>query len=369
MRHVLVPHNPALVFGLCAFLLAACGNESEKSSEGMAASPVQVTVAAEVDWPRIVSVPGTVSAVDTAVLASRAGGWVTEVGVEAGAHVAQGTLLAEVGASNARGQIAEAQSRLTAAEATLKEASEDERRYSAVYLAHAISAQQNDAAYRRFVAAKAEVAAATSALNVAKSNLDYAEIRAPFSGIVAEKNVRPGDFAAPGAPLFVVASDQPEIRAYVGPATFGALKVGEQAEAVVNGKPLPAVLTRAVAAADPKTRTHLLEFHLEGGATAPYGAYAELRLTLGHFPTLAVPAAALVQRAGLIGVFVVDKAGRAHFRLVRIGESREGRVAVMAGLTRGETVIVAPPASLINNSPVTPQTAGPGSEDAEHTRG
>ncbi|HUI21865.1 MAG TPA: efflux RND transporter periplasmic adaptor subunit [Methylocella sp.] len=368
MRRELAFHLPVLALGLSAFLLAACSGKPEKTSTATAASPVQVATVAEVEWPQVVRVPGTVSAVDTAVLASRAGGWVTQVDVESGAHVAQGALLAEVGASTARGQIAEAQSRLTTAEATLKEAADDERRYSAVYLAHAISAQKNDAASQRFIAAKAEAAAATSALAVARSNLDYAEIRAPFDGIIAEKNVRAGDFAAPGAPLFVVASDQPEIRAHVGPATFGALKVGDQVDVGINGKSLAAVLTRAVAAADPRTHTHLVELHLQGDTAAPYGAYAELRLPLGRFPTLTVPATALTQRAGLLGVFVVDKADRAHFRLVRIGESREGRVPIEAGLAAGETVVVAPAADLINNSPVAPQAASLGSEGVEHTR-
>ncbi len=358
-----------VILGLSAFLLVACSDKTENTSAASVGPPVQVVPATDVDWPRLVSVPGTVSAVDTAVLASRAGGWVARVEVDAGAHVVQGALLAEVGASEARGRVAEAQSRLTTAEATLKDATDDERRYSAVYRARAVSAQQNDAAQRRFIAAKAEVAAATSALAVARSNLDYAEIRAPFAGIVAEKNVWAGDFAAPGATLFVIASDRPEIRAHVGPAIYGALKVGDQTEVVIDGKALPAVLTLVVAAADPRTRTHLVELRLQGDATAPYGAYAELRLTLGRFPTLTVPATALARRAGLLGVFVVDKAHRAHFRLVRTGESREGRVAIVAGLAAGETVIAAPTADLINNSPVAPQAAAPGPEGAESTRG
>ncbi|VTZ51628.1 conserved exported hypothetical protein [Methylocella tundrae] len=369
MRREIALQFPVLVLGLSAFLLAACSDKTEKSSAALAASSVRVVAATEVDWPRFVSVPGTVSAVDTAVLASRAGGWVARVDVDAGAHVAQGALLAEVGASTARGQIAEAQSRVTIAEATLKEATDDERRYSVVYLAHATSAQQHDAARRRLIAAKAEVVAATSALAVARSNLDYAEIRAPFAGIVAEKSVQVGDFAAPGATLFVVASDQPEISANVGPTTVGALKVGDQAEVVIDGRTLPAVLIRVVAAADPRTRTHLVKLHLQGDATAPYGAYAELRLTLGRFPMLTVPETALARRAGLLGVFVVDKGHRAHFRLVRTGEGRKGQVAIAAGLAAGETVIAAPTADLINNSPVAPQAAAPGPEPAESTRG
>ncbi len=345
------------IFGVYACLLGACSDKTKKAPATETILPVQVISAMELDWPRVVSVPATVSATDTAALASRAGGWVARVDVDAGAHVAQGELIAEVGASDALGQLAEMQSRLTTAEATWKEAADNERRSAGLYRAHTTPAQQYEAVRRHLIATQAEVAAATSALAVAKSNLGYAEIRAPFAGIVAEKNVWPGDFASPGATLFVLASDHREIRAHVGPATYDALKIGDKAEVVIDGKTLPAVLTLVVAAADPKSRTHLVELHLQDDATAPYGAYAELRLTLGRLPTLTVPETAVTRRAGLLGVFVVDEAHRAHFRLVRVGEGRDGRIAVMAGLAAGEEVVAAPTAELVNNSPVAPQAA------------
>jgi hypothetical protein len=74
---------------------------------------------------------------------------------------------------------------------------------------------------------------------------------------------------------------------------------------------------------------------------------------------LTVPAAAVVERAGLVGVFVVDKDHRAHFRLVRTGQSRNGQVAVAAGLAAGEMVIARPTADLVNDRLVEPGAAAP----------
>lgn len=358
----------SLILVLSALLLAGCHDKAEKTAAAVA-RPVQVVTAAAFAWPKVVTVPATVSAVDTATLASRAGGWVTRVAVDAGAQVAPGTLLAEVGATDARSQLADAKARAATAAATLKEAAADERRYSALYRAHAASAQQYEAAERRFVAARSEVAMAAAAIATAKSNLEYAEIRAPFAGIVAEKNVWVGDFAAPGQSLFVIASGTPEIRAHVGPATYGALKVGEKAEVTIDGATRSAVVASVVAAADPKTRTHLVKLRLQGAAAAPFGAYAELHLTLGTFSALAVPATAVTRRAGLVGVFVVDKDHHTHFRLVRTGQDRDGRVEIVAGLTAGETVVAAPSADLANDSPVAPQALAPASGGAGPRRG
>lgn len=368
------PHAPrvftlsVLTLSLTATLVSACHNQTEKTS-AVAPPSVHVTTAKNVSWPRIVKVPGTVSTVDKAILASRTGGWVTKVQVNAGSHVLPGTLLAEVGISDARGRLAEAQAQLTAAEANFKEAASNRRRYQALYRAHTASAAQNEAAQRRFVTAQAEVAAATTALAVAKSNLDYAQIRAPFAGTVAQKNVWPGDFAAPNATLFVIAGDTPEIRAHVGFDTYSALKRGNAARVIVDGKELPATLTRIVAAADPETRTHLVELRLKDKVPAPFGAYAELRLTVGHFPQLTVPDRALTRRAGLLGVLVVDKNHRVHFRLVRIGRSRQGRVAIAAGLVAGEMVAVAPPADIPNDALIHPVTTAPRSSIPGHRGG
>ncbi len=356
------------MLGLCVLFLAGCERKPEKMPTGVAPIAVAVVAAREADWPRVVSVPATVSAADTAQLASRAGGWVTSVEVDAGAHVAKGALLAEVGAADPRGRLAEARSHLAAAQAALNEAANNERRSQALLRAHVVSPQQYEAVHRRFLTAKADADAANAALDVAKTNLDYADIRAPFAGVVAEKNVRPGDFAAPGATLFVLANDEPQIRAYVGPKTFETLDVGEEAEAVIGDRTVHATVTLVSDAADPATRAHLVELRPQGPITAPYGAYAELRLAVGHAPRLVVPESALVRRAGLQGVFVIDSARRAHFRLVRAGEKREGLVAVEAGLAAGETVVIAPPDDLANDSAVVAKAAAQGAKSEEAPR-
>lgn len=344
----------ALVVLVPLLLLAGCKDQT-KDPAAAVPSPVRVAVASAVAWPEVVRVPATVSAVDVAPLASRAGGWVTEVNVSAGEHVARGEVLITVGLPEARSRLASAEARVKATEAALEEASANRRRYGALVRTHATSALQYDSAERSFITAEAETAAAKAALAAARNNLGYAEIRAPFAGMIVEKNVQRGAFAAPGKPLLTIAGSAPEVRAFVGPATVRALKVGEAATVSIGGESRPATITRIVDAADPETRTHLIELHLPPGVSAPFGAYAEVCLTLGHRQQLAVPEAALTERAGLRGVFVVDAQHHAHFRLVRTGQSNAGRVAVAAGLEQGESVVLAPSAALFNDSPVRPE--------------
>lgn len=214
MRRKFIRSMPILVSSLAAVLLGACQGKTNSAvpPEVTLARLAHVVAAARVEWPRVVSVPATVGAVDVAKLASRGSGRVTRVNVESGSHVAQGAILADVGIADARDQLAQAQANLATTQASYNEAAANEQRYASLYRTHVASAQQYDAMHRGFLAAKAQLAAATSALAIAKSNLNYAEIRAPFAGTIAEKNVKTGDFAAPGTALFMIAGDTPEIR-------------------------------------------------------------------------------------------------------------------------------------------------------------
>jgi len=72
-------------------------------------------------------------------------------------------------------------------------------------------------------------------------------------------------------------------------------------------------------------------------------------------PALSVPAAALVRRGGLDGVFVLDASGVARFRLVKTGERLVGRVEILAGLFGGETLVLGDLSPLYDGMRVHPQ--------------
>jgi multidrug efflux system membrane fusion protein len=344
---------PALLAAGVAYLaMARVVSPSHEAALAAApvAIPVETAAVAETEWPTYVKVPGNVSAMDTATIASRSGGLAAKVLVDAGAQVVKGQLLAEVGVADAHAQVAQAQARVDTAQAALKQVSANYDRYKTLYDKQFASAAQFQQAERQYLAAKAELDAANRGLSAAQTDVGYAEIHAPFDGIVAKKEVWPGDYANPGATLFVIAGVTPEIRAAAGPETFTALKVGDKAIARVNGQDLPATVTSLVDAADPQTRTHLVKLRLDPGVAAPFGAYAEVRFSLRQTRALSVPATALTERAGLVGVFVVGADHRAHLRLARAGERADGRVAIMAGLESGEQVILSPSADLENGS-------------------
>ena len=244
----------AFVIGLPVILLAGCQGRGSVTSH-KAQIPVRASVAINVLWPETVSVPATVSAVEVADMASRNGGWISQVNVVDGQHVTHFQSLVTVGLAAARYRLVAAESRLSVAKVNWSAASANEARYVFLVRTHATSGKRYDEVHSAFVAAKAELASARSALDDAKKDMDYADIRAPFSGTVVEKNVHRGAFVVAGTPLLKIVGGRPEIRAHVSTAVFHFLKLGQTSEVDIDGKSQTATTTFPTAFASPNAET------------------------------------------------------------------------------------------------------------------
>ena len=89
---------------------------------------------------------------------------------------------------------------------------------------------------------------------------------------------------------------------------------------------------------DPLTRTFLVKLDVPAAGLRS-GLFARALFPQGEREALTVPAAALVNRAGIVGVFVVGQDGIVQFRMVRSGEGRDGTVEILSGLGAGERVV------------------------------
>lgn len=334
-----------------AGLLAACGR-SPQSTAAATLAPVATTVVRSVALAASVETPGTVIGSEHAALASPRGGRVTRVAVVAGEQVAKGALLLEVDPEAGEALLADAEARAAAANATAAQAARDFERYRALYQAKAVSPHEFEEIERAHVSSAAAARAAATAVAAARVALGYSVIRAPFAGVVATKNVRAGDFAAPGETLLVLDGGQPQVETQVGETLLAAIRIGETATVNIAGHEYPARVVERVAAADPVTRTHLIKLDLPRDAQVPSGAYASVAFALAAHPALVVPATAVVQRAGLEGVFVVNTQGQAAFRLVRAGATADARTEILAGLVAGERVVTEPGLAFDNGTPV-----------------
>lgn len=316
---------------------------------------VQIAVAATADVPDTVTLPATVTRERVARLASPYGGRVTAVAVATGSAVHSGELLLTIGAEDARSRLANAAASATAARAEAAQAAADDVRFKALRAQQAVAPREYEQIHKRYIAAQAQARAAAQTLAAARADFEFAELRAPFAGLLAERTVKPGDYAAPGTLLAVVVGGTPEAELAVGDVVYPHLRLGTNVAVTIYGRRYAGTVIERVDAADPVSRTHKVKLRLSGKPAPPYGTYAQVHVPVdGSRAVVVVPSAAVVKRAGLIGVFVVDAHHRAQFRTVRIGNGVLDRklTEVAAGLEPGDRIVVGPPLSLGNGTPV-----------------
>lgn len=368
----------AFPFALALALLAGCGHKPSDADRTRAATPIAVRTVtlAPHELPATYEVSGTVRARTTAVISSKVMGYVREVAVRPGDRVRQGQWLvrleardldaawrqAEAALEEARSGVPEADNAVAAAKASLELAQVTFRRIQDLFEKRSVSNQELDEASarlklahsnyqmaearRRQLAAKiqqAEQAAAAAA--VVRS---YAEITAPFDGIVTEKSVEPGNLAAPGAPLMTLEREGAyRLEVSVEESRLAAIHAGQRAKVRLEAlaRELEGRVSEIVPAVDAAARAFVVKIDLPATPQLRSGLFGRAVFTTGRRQALLVPAAAIIERGQLAGVFVVED-GRARLRLVTLGARRDNHVEALSGLNAGEQVISPPPAGL-----------------------
>ena len=341
---------PAIFALAVPMALSACGHRESATRTASAPSvAAQTLTLSAADQVSRTELPGLVVAANQVQVASRLMGYIRELKVHEGESVKQGQLLFVVDPTDIQGQVAQARAGLAQAQANFANAQADYERFGTLYKEEAIARQQWEQVKLRYDVARAQVAAARAGYATAAGQLHYSSVTAPLAGIVVQKLASAGDLAAPGRPVLVIENPSKlQVQVQVSDAVYDHIKAGDAVQVSAQGKTLTGTVVQAVAAADPQSHTHLVKIDLPANAGLDSGSYVRVGFAVGSRPTLMIPTSAVVERAGMTGVFVVDRSGTAHFRLVRLGAASGDEVAVQAGLSGGETIAVSATEALEN---------------------
>ena len=326
-----------------ASLIAGCGGHEEHASKTAAPRLVQAQVgaAALVKVPAYHPTPATLVAENQVQVASRLMGYIRAIHVVEGQQVGVGQKLFSVDPVDVEGQVEQTRAGVKQAEDALTDARLEFKRFEALFKEEVVSRQQFEKAKLQHDLAESRLAQARAGHATASGQLRYATVTSPIAGVVTRKLANAGDLAASGHPVLVVENPgKLQVETQVPEAVLGGLKPGAQVLVEVDGqaKPLAARVARISPAADPLTRTFLVKLDV-AAAGLRSGLFARALFPRGEREALTVSAAALVNRAGIVGVFVVGQDGIAQFRMVRPGEARDGALEILSGLGAGERVV------------------------------
>ena len=314
----------------------------------LATAPVRASGATEV-----ASADGVVEAVRQAVLAAQVAGAIVELRVKAGDTVKTGQVLARIDARAADQSAAASQAQVQAARASLDVSAKDFNRQKLLLQKGFISQAALDQAEAIYKAASAQVNAQIAQAGAARTQSDFYTLRAPYDGIVADVAVVQGDMAMPGRAIVTV-YDPAALRVTATiPQTANFSTVAPQAVKVevpgIAQKWIVPTKVTLLPTADPNTHTLQVRLVLPADTRdAAPGMFARVWLpvqTATGSGRLFVPAKAIVRRAEMTGVYVVDAKGKAALRQVRLGRATEDSIEVLAGLSAGELVATDPQAA------------------------
>jgi RND family efflux transporter MFP subunit len=280
----------------------------------------------------------------------RVSGKVVARAVDVGATARRGDLLARLDDQDYRNKLRSAEADLAAAEAALIEAQSAEARSRQLLSSGVTTRALYDAALKNLRSAEAKVEAARAALDLARDQLGYAELRADFDGIVTAVGAEPGQVVNVGQMIVRLARPGEKDAVFaIAEAAFGQRPAGEAPpEIAVTLLSNPAVsaagIVREIApVADPATRTFQVKVTLsDPPAEMRFGASVVGRLKSASAPVVVLPSGALFDRGGQPAVWVVDAARRSvTLRPVVIVRYETDRVVVGEGLARGDIVVTA----------------------------
>jgi multidrug efflux pump subunit AcrA (membrane-fusion protein) len=408
--------------------------------EESALAPVDVVKVKRSPFVSHLLLPGDITPLIEAPLYARASGYIVKRYVDIGDRVSANQLMATIDApdldqqvaqgraalSQARQQLGQSQATLEQSQAQLELAKVTWDRYASLVTKGAVSRQDADQQKSNYETAaavvnanKANVRASQDNVEAAQANLDrlislqsFKEIRAPFAGVVTQRNVDVGSYVATNGSqsgttsysaslslgsngsagqnsnLFSVAQIKTlRILIQVPQNDAPNIRVGQPADVYVQefrNRSFPGHVTRTANALDPTSRTLLTEIQVDNAAqTLLPGMYATVQFSSPRAdPPFLVPGDSLITRSD--GAFVAvlqtpkgqkdteevsqakasgqdlrEQPKEIHLQKVVVGRDFGTDIEILSGLSGWEYVVANPSDEVYEGALVLPTSAKP----------
>lgn len=271
-----------------------------------------------------------------AQVVAKTSGVALEVLVEEGQTVRAGQVLVRLDPDRARLQAAQSSAQARKLEANFKRAQQLEAQQM-------VSA--NDLDQLRY-----DLENARAVNRLANLELSYSNVVAPISGVIASRDIKPGNFVQINSPIFrIVDTARLEATLNVPEREIAKLRPGQTVELSVDalpGRRFTGTVDRVSPAVDTGSGTFRVVAAFEGESELQAGMFSRLAIRYDQREdALVVPRRALLEDGGEPAVFAIRE-GKASRVPLELGYSDGGWVEVRKGLGEGDAVVVAGKAAL-----------------------
>lgn len=351
------PLAPLVIALSLSLTLAGCSDSEPAKTEAAAQRSVQAQISqiAPTQITATTATTGSVVALESVKVASRLMGYISDIAVVEGQAVKAGQRLFTIDPLDIQGAVEQARLGLRQAEDAMRDAKADFARFENLYKEEVVTRQQFEKMKLNYDIAVSRAAQAKSGLGTAQGQMRYATVTSPINGVVTRKLANEGDIAAPGHPVLMVENpSRLQVQTAVSESLYQGIRLGQSVMVEIDGqdKAVSGKVANLSPAADPMTHTYMVKLDVVAPALKS-GAFARVLFPTGQRSVLAVPVDAVLERAGITGVFVVDAQNVAQYRMVRTGRPQAGMVEVLSGLNSGERVVTGNAQAVNNGDKVT----------------
>ncbi len=352
--------TPWLVWVPAAFLAAGC--EKEHAQTAAPKPPVVIvnypTVREVIDYEEVT---GRTDARLTVDIRPHVTGYLIGAPFKDGAIVKKGTLLFEINPEQFKADLEKAEANLEQSKAKVTRLEADYHRATKSFERRAISAEEYDKVRGDLLEARASVSSYQASVKMAKINVEYTLIKAPFNGRVGRRLMDPGNLAKSDETLLTTIVSLDPMYAYfdVDERTWLRLlrlvreeKVKSLDDEAVEVKlaladednfPHTGKINFADNKLDAGTGTLRMRgiFANPGGNVLTPGMFVRLRINIGKpYEAVLIAERALGTDQGQKYLYVVNDKNEVEYRKVKTGAVHSGLRVIESGLASGERVIV-----------------------------
>jgi membrane fusion protein (multidrug efflux system) len=343
----------------CALAPLAC---KPQQAPAAGAIPVQVAEVVQRDVPIKGEWIGTTEGTVDAEIRAQVSGYLTGQDYQEGHVVKKGDLLFTIDARPLRAALEQARGDLGRASAQLQKTRQDVARFTPLAKEGAVSQRELDDAIQANRAAEAQVQTAKAAVEKARLDVEFAQIRSPIDGVAGTARRQLGELVGPSdpQPLTTVSQVDP-IRVSFPLAERDYLRFADRVNQVAAGGdqaaqntglelfladgsqyPSPGRVIMVNREIDQRTGT----IQVKGAFPNPNhtlrpGQYARVRAIIDvRKQALLVPERAVSDLQGMEQVAVVGPDNKIELRTVQAGPTTDGLRVIEKGLAPGDRVVV-----------------------------
>jgi membrane fusion protein, multidrug efflux system len=324
----------------------------QAAQKAPAPKPVPVKIAAvdKADFPVYLTGLGTVQGFNTVLVRTRVDGQINKIDFTEGQFVKEGDTLVEIDPRPFQAALDQAKAKKAQDEANLANAKLDLQRYTR--LGEFATRQQTDTQRSQVAQLTAQIEADQAAIDNAQTQLDYATVKAPISGIVGIRQVDVGNIVnasnqtgivsiaqiEPIAVIFTAPEDQlPEIKAALAASPPKVIALSTDGRKVLSTGTL-ALINNQVDTTSGTIRLKAV-FDNRDHALWPGQSVSTRLLVATLKDATVIPDDAVQHGDDGLYAFSVNADNKAELRRIKVTKSIDGRSVVDEGLSPGERVI------------------------------